>query len=213
MRGCSRLECSDLRQHPWRNTVKSLNCMKLPDDGRRARSGGSLVRTRRSDCRSRPHARGSAQRRPVGGALGRPVGPRPRGAADPYGDRSRRRRRRHLGCRPADRHAGQQRGAGCGACRWLAGVGSRHHDRPAVRLLPAGCALRCRRTYRRSLRRRGGRWRGGHERDPDRRDDFGSRVRLRLTSVRPGSLWGGAFQSRDRRRDDCREVGTLAGDA
>ncbi len=67
-------------------------------------------------------------------------------------------RRRRLGLRLPVRRADLRHRPHRGARRGLAGVGARHHGRPAVRVLPAGRALRRRRAGRRALRRRRRRW-------------------------------------------------------
>jgi acetyl-CoA acyltransferase len=64
------------------------------------------------------------------------------------------RRRRRVRLRDAGRRAGDQRRPQRRARRRLARVGARHHGRPAVRLEPAGAALRRPGRDGRRLRRR-----------------------------------------------------------
>ena len=59
-----------------------------------------------------------------------------------------------MGCVMPGRRAGLQRRSQCGARRRLARVGARHDDRPPVRVVPAGAALRRPRRHGRRLRRR-----------------------------------------------------------
>ena len=106
-----------------------------------------------------------------------------------------------------------ERRAQRGPRRRLARVGARHHDRPAVRLQPAGGALRRRGRDLRPGRPRGRRWR--------RVDDPGADGLLgrRRPAVRPGGARAlprraglrrrraGAVQPGRRRRDDRRSAG------
>ena len=92
--------------------------------------------------RSRSHSRRSPRRRPVAGPPRRPRRARHPGADRAVGHRPERRRRRRVRQRRLGRPAGRVHRPHVLARRRPAPARARHHDRPPVRLGPAGRALR-----------------------------------------------------------------------
>ena len=212
------------QRSPTRIWRRSSGCCRRPcaPDFRRARRsaascsfhlasppGRTAPNDHRSHRRCDPHAPRAAQRQAQGLAPRRPRGRDAQRADRAHRDRPGHRRRRRHGLRHAGRRAGGQRRAQRRARRRVARRRARHDDRPAVRLQPAGCALRRPGRDRRGVRRGRRRRRRG---DDPRADGFGDGRRQVRLPVRPADRralrarrWAGA--AGHLRRADRRQVG------
>ena len=167
-------------------------------------------RPRRRHRRSRPHPdrQGQGQWRAARRAARRPAGTQPArtGGAHrrgPGAGRRCHRRCRHPGRRPGGQHRPQ-----CAAGRGIPRVGTRRHDRPAVRQQPAGHQLRRPGRAGRRLRPGHRRWRGVDGPRPD--GHLGAAGQQSVRRGHGGALPGGPGATGHQRGTDRREVGLLA---
>ena len=181
-----------------------LRSGELADGGR---DGGSV----HSRCGA--HRDRQAERISVRGPPGRPRGARPARAGGPDRDRPGRGRRRDHGVRLADRPADLRHRQERLAVGGPAGERARRHRRPAVRVVPAGGALR---RPGRDVRHAGpgGRGRRGeHEHRHHGLDRHPGHAGGHAGSVRPrlaGALRGPGDLPVPRRPADLRAVGLQA---
>ena len=151
-----------------------------------ARFGGSHA----DGCHRRrhPHPARTAQRQVEGRSPRRPRGARAAGGRRAQRHRPRAHRRRDHGLRHAGRRAGHQHRPQRRARGRVPGDHGRHHDRPPVRFVAAGRALRRAGRDGRRVRRRDRGGRREHDACADGRVGRRRQVRLPVRSDDDGSL-------------------------